>query len=508
MGAIGCMWLGARRAGHALLSALAYPAMGLMLVTLMLAYSRGALVALVLGLALWFCIVPLRLRGAAVLCGARSAPALVVAWDFSQHALTTDRHPARRTGHRRPPARGAAPRDAPRCSRSRGSRSASSPAASAPSRATRSRAGAALLALLVLAVFALAGGSPSATAAFPAASPTRSHAHQPQRHAAHQRARAPDRDRQRARALLERGAGDLLRPPPARGWRRRLRNGAPALPHGDPRSQPGPWLHRADARRPRPGGASAGACAARAPGWPPPGAPRTPSTGAGRAGARGSRPARGRPRAGVAELDDPDLARYTPERIGLLSMLCLVAVFGVHSFVDWTWYVPGDACVALLCAGWLAGRGPLTRGRAIRAPPRIVRRGRGSAGAPGEPRRLPLTRVVEPATRGRCRGRPDRRAARGLGAVAAAALGQRLPGSAGASSPANPRAALAAHRRPSRATRSRCRRCSRSRRSSRTRANRRWRGRRSSRPCTCSLPTPNVAGARRIRPAHANRRPP
>ena len=49
MGAIGCMWLGARRAGHALLSALAYPAMGLMLVTLMLAYSRGALAALALG---------------------------------------------------------------------------------------------------------------------------------------------------------------------------------------------------------------------------------------------------------------------------------------------------------------------------------------------------------------------------------------------------------------------------------------------------------------------------
>ena len=44
-------------------------------------------------------------------------------------------------------------------------------------------------------------------------------------------------------------------------------------------------------------------------------------------------------------------------------MLCLVVVFGVHSFVDWTWYVPGDACVALLCAGWLAGRGPLARPR-------------------------------------------------------------------------------------------------------------------------------------------------
>ena len=43
----------------------------------------------------------------------------------------------------------------------------------------------------------------------------------------------------------------------------------------------------------------------------------------------------------------------------MLSMLCLVVVFGVHSFVDWTWYVPGDAFVALVCAGWLAGRGPL-----------------------------------------------------------------------------------------------------------------------------------------------------
>src|SRR5258707_13950988 len=50
---------------------------------------------------------------------------------------------------------------------------------------------------------------------------------------------------------------------------------------------------------------------------------------------------------------------YTPERIGLLTMLTVVVVFGVHSFVDWTWFVPGDALVALLCAGWLAGRGPL-----------------------------------------------------------------------------------------------------------------------------------------------------
>jgi hypothetical protein len=51
--------------------------------------------------------------------------------------------------------------------------------------------------------------------------------------------------------------------------------------------------------------------------------------------------------------------RYTPERVGMLTMLSIVVVFGIHSLIDWTWYVPGDACVALLCAGWLAGRGPL-----------------------------------------------------------------------------------------------------------------------------------------------------
>jgi tetratricopeptide (TPR) repeat protein len=50
---------------------------------------------------------------------------------------------------------------------------------------------------------------------------------------------------------------------------------------------------------------------------------------------------------------------YTPERIGLLTLVAVVIVFGVHSFVDWTWFVPANAAVALLAAGWVAGRGPL-----------------------------------------------------------------------------------------------------------------------------------------------------
>jgi Flp pilus assembly protein TadD len=67
-------------------------------------------------------------------------------------------------------------------------------------------------------------------------------------------------------------------------------------------------------------------------------------------------------RPGWRRLRERELRAYGPERIGLLSMLCLVVTFGAHSLVDWTWYVPGDACVALLCAGWLAGRGPLHTG--------------------------------------------------------------------------------------------------------------------------------------------------
>jgi tetratricopeptide (TPR) repeat protein len=78
---------------------------------------------------------------------------------------------------------------------------------------------------------------------------------------------------------------------------------------------------------------------------------------------------------------------YTAERIGMLAMLCLVVVFGVHSFVDWTWYVPGNACVALLCAGWLAGRGPLWASSAADAQTVVLPGGHRTLGAT-RPRRL------------------------------------------------------------------------------------------------------------------------
>ncbi len=48
-----------------------------------------------------------------------------------------------------------------------------------------------------------------------------------------------------------------------------------------------------------------------------------------------------------------------PERIAVLTLIVIVVVFGIDSMIDWTWFIPGVAVPALVCAGWLAGRGPL-----------------------------------------------------------------------------------------------------------------------------------------------------
>ncbi|HEY2321111.1 MAG TPA: O-antigen ligase family protein [Solirubrobacteraceae bacterium] len=47
------------------------------------------------------------------------------------------------------------------------------------------------------------------------------------------------------------------------------------------------------------------------------------------------------------------------ERRGLVALAAVVVVFGIQSALDFTVYFPGVAIPALLCAGWLAGRGPL-----------------------------------------------------------------------------------------------------------------------------------------------------
>jgi O-antigen ligase/polysaccharide polymerase Wzy-like membrane protein len=362
MGAIGCMWLGARRAGHALLTALAYPAMGLMLLTLMLAYSRGALVALVLGLALWFCVVPLRLRGATVLLSGAVLAGGVVAWDFSRNALSNDNVAlAARThaGHQL----GVLILAMLVLLSAVGVAFGFWTSRQAPSIVSRRRAGGLLLSLLVLVILAFAGALAASHrgftgsishglhaltdphAAVPSNGPDRLTAVGSVRArywnealkvfkahpvlgagaegyaTARLRYRTETLDVRHAHGYLVQTLADLgivglaLTLALLIAWMAAAgRSTHPLNRRWTSWKTLRVWLDRSDS--------------GQQPGW--------------RRFARDGRP-----------------APYTAERIAMLSMLCLVVVFGIHSLADWTWYVPGNACVALICAGWLAGRGPI-----------------------------------------------------------------------------------------------------------------------------------------------------
>jgi O-antigen ligase/polysaccharide polymerase Wzy-like membrane protein len=351
MGAIGCLWLGARRAGHALLTALAYPAMGLMIVTLMLAYSRGALAALVVGVIAWMCLVPLRLRGARVLLVGGVGAAPVVGWDFSRHALSSEgiSMAARTTaGHQLGVLIGAmlvvlalvgivigffGDRRA-------------------PTAGTRRAAGVTLAALLVLVLLAGAGGLAASKRGLTG---TISH---DLSSLVNPNAPVPTNTPGRLTAV-----GSVR----ARYWKEALEvfNAHPALGAGAAGYGTARLRYRTQNLDVR-----------QAHGYIPQTLADLGILGMAItlalliawmvAAGRSTHPFNRRWRArrsppSVAWREEP--VAYTPERIGMLAMLCIVIVFGVHSFADWTWYVPGDAFVALLCAGWLAGRGPLPAGR-------------------------------------------------------------------------------------------------------------------------------------------------
>jgi hypothetical protein len=93
VGVVALLWLGARRSGRPAVNALAWPGIALCEVALMLSYSRGALLALAVGLVFWFAVVPLRLRSAVVLLGASAGTAALVAWAFAMTGLSTDELP-------------------------------------------------------------------------------------------------------------------------------------------------------------------------------------------------------------------------------------------------------------------------------------------------------------------------------------------------------------------------------------------------------------------------------
>ncbi len=350
MGTIGCLWLGARRAGHALLSALSYPATGLLLVTLMLAYSRGALAVLAVGVAAWMCLVPLRLRGARVLIVSALGAAPVVAWDFSRHALSGDgvalglRTSA---GHQL----GALLVAMLVVLTVAGIAIGFFGDRRAPASFTRRAVGIALAALLVLLLLAGVGALAATkrgltgTISHDLSSLTNPNAPVPANTPGRLTAVGSVRARYWNEALEIFEAHPLLGAGAAGYETARLRYRTQPL---DVRQAHGYVVQTlADL-----GLVGLALSLALLVAWMV-------------AAGRPTHPFNRRWRIGRSppslRWEHTPLA-YTPERVGMLSMLCIVIVFGVHSFADWTWYVPGDAFVALLCAGWLAGRGSLPAG--------------------------------------------------------------------------------------------------------------------------------------------------
>ncbi len=327
------LWLAARRSGHAAVNALAWPALGAMVVCILLSYSRGALLAVGIGLAVWLAIVPLRLRSIVVIAGVLAATLPLVAWAFAQDglaldgaqlalredsgyslgalllllfvALTTAGLAVGFLGDRHPPD------------------------AQVRARASRLLVGAlAVVPAVAVLMLSNAPGGISGQISKAWTQATNPVAETP--------ANTPSRFSQTSSVR-------------ARYWREALKL------HAD-----SPWLGN--------GAGSYGTLRLRY---------RTePST---------ARHAHGYVVQTLADLGWvglgisllPTLAwfwaaaralglrrrdrglHWDAERVGLAALALVALIFGLHSAIDWTWFVPGNVVPALLCAGWVASRGTI-----------------------------------------------------------------------------------------------------------------------------------------------------
>jgi hypothetical protein len=327
------LWLAARRTGHAALNAMAWPAIGLLLVCMMLAYSRGALAALLIGIAAWFVLVPLRLRALVALAAAVLGAGPVIAWAFSQDGLTTDRAPiAARVdaGHEF----GALLLLMTAVLLAVGIAVSFAAAQRPPTPRQRRLAGRGAIAILalvpVIGLIALstADGGIEGQVSKAWTELTDPNARTP--------ANTPDRliATSSVRARYWREALDVHATDPWLGTgagayatvRTRFRDDALTVRHAHG------YVVQTLADL---GWAGLIVSLLAAAAWLLAAARAT--------GLR--RKDRGLP--------------YDPERIGMLTLVVVVLVFAAHSAVDWTWFVPANAGVAMLCAGWVAGRGPL-----------------------------------------------------------------------------------------------------------------------------------------------------
>ena len=346
LGVVPCVWLGARRDGHGVVNALSAPVLCVLLITLMLSYSRGALAAAVIGLAFWFAFVPLRLRGLMTLAISAVAAAPVVVFAYRTPALTDNRVAlaARDVwGHRLGVALLAAvvlSFAAALVLRFVAERHPLGPA-------RRRQLGIAALVALALVpvagIGALAHSSRGLGGSISHAWDTLTNPNAAQSSTNAGRLTALNNNH----SLYWKYAINVFDSSPVVGA------GAGAFPVADQRFMTGPDLTQEAHSYIFQTLADLGIIGllvslAAALAWCV-------------AAVRGT---------GLARPRAPGGDRA--ERIGLVTMVAVVLVFAVDSTIDRSWFVPVDAVVALLCAGWVAGRGPHAE-RIARLRPSLLR---------------------------------------------------------------------------------------------------------------------------------------
>ena len=370
MGALGlpaCVWLGAQRGGRPLLRALSVPAIGVLVATILLSYSRGALIAAVIGLACWFLLVPLRLRGMLVLALGAAGGAIVMLWALATPGITSDGQSMQSqtaAGH----AFGLVLVVMLLVLLAVGLVAAFATDRIELSARARRRVGATLLAVLAcVPVAGVIGLSLSARGFTGEISYAWSKLTS---------STVGSGGTSASRLLAEDNSH-------ARYWSEGIKVGEHALLKG----AGGLGYGTSSLRYSSSAGSAVNAHSflietfadfgliglaltlALLVAW---------GVAAGRAvGLRAPSLIwlRSRGRSSVGE----PVPERAAERAGLATLLAVVVVFGVHSAIDWTWFIPGLAVPALVCAGWLAGRGPLAQpvGRSPRAEREVVQQGRG-----------------------------------------------------------------------------------------------------------------------------------
>jgi hypothetical protein len=357
------LWAGTRRESSGVLRALTVPAIGVLVTALVLSYSRGALLVTILGLALWFAVVPLRLRGALLLAPGVAGGAVATIWAIATHPLTRDQASlASRTtaGH----AFGLALVLMLVVLTALGFAAAYAMDRVQLGAELRRRAGIGLLVLVACAPAAGVVGLAASSRGFTGeVSYLWNKVTSTKGGVGDNAGRLVQVSNSRARYWSEGfkvGRHALLKGVGASGYATaRTRYSSDKLIARHAHS----YVVETFADFGLIGvGLSFGlflawaAAAARAVGF-----------GAAQARAAWDRVRHSRllARAGVPALEAEPRAPLSPDRLaernGLITLLVLVVMFGASSAIDWTWFVPGVAIPALVCAGWLAGRGPLER---------------------------------------------------------------------------------------------------------------------------------------------------